>query len=307
MSELLQTSGYRPLSSGMLATPQGVEALNSMFRILFQNLPGDTNDRRILYGYGTPEGNVTAGIGAIYMRLDGGAGTAIYAKESGSGNTGWVAMDVVGVIPLSRGGLGVALSDPNADRILFWDDGADQFEFLTVGDRLTLSGTNLSADNQNSLADSNETINVTETGDLTVSVGKSYRLSFALKQHLSNSGTIFLRFNNNSSTNYGWQRTDKYGSGTVANQGNNSDTEIEIASVQNLVANNWIIGNLNITSGPSGALASVFGGYTYNATTNGRTQCIIGGEYGGDITSVEFISSQQLQIANTYLYEFPSA
>jgi hypothetical protein len=34
---------------------------------------------------------VTAGIGSIYRRTNGGTGTTIYRKESGTGNTGWVA------------------------------------------------------------------------------------------------------------------------------------------------------------------------------------------------------------------------
>lgn len=42
-------------------------------------------------GKGTPEARVTAGIGATYHRLDGGASTSFYVKESGIGNTGWVA------------------------------------------------------------------------------------------------------------------------------------------------------------------------------------------------------------------------
>lgn len=42
-------------------------------------------------GSGTPEGNVTAPIGSLYSRSDGGAGTSLYVKESGSGNTGWAA------------------------------------------------------------------------------------------------------------------------------------------------------------------------------------------------------------------------
>jgi len=42
-------------------------------------------------GSGTPEGSVTAPVGAIYHRSDGGAGTSFYVKESGTGNTGWVA------------------------------------------------------------------------------------------------------------------------------------------------------------------------------------------------------------------------
>ncbi len=43
------------------------------------------------FGSGSPEGVVTAPIGAVYHRTDGGAGTSFYVKESGTGNTGWVA------------------------------------------------------------------------------------------------------------------------------------------------------------------------------------------------------------------------
>jgi parallel beta-helix repeat protein len=42
-------------------------------------------------GPGTPEGVIHAAIGSIWRRTDGGAGTALYIKESGTGNTGWVA------------------------------------------------------------------------------------------------------------------------------------------------------------------------------------------------------------------------
>lgn len=42
-------------------------------------------------GTGSPESAVTAAVGSMYLRTDGGAGTTLYIKESGSGNTGWVA------------------------------------------------------------------------------------------------------------------------------------------------------------------------------------------------------------------------
>ena len=42
-------------------------------------------------GSGSPEAAVTAPVGSIYSRTDGGAGTSFYVKESGAGNTGWVA------------------------------------------------------------------------------------------------------------------------------------------------------------------------------------------------------------------------
>lgn len=44
---------------------------------------------RTLFGSGSPESVVTAPIGSIYSRTDGGAGTSVYTKQSGTGNTGW--------------------------------------------------------------------------------------------------------------------------------------------------------------------------------------------------------------------------
>jgi len=42
------------------------------------------------FGSGSPESVVTAPVGAVYHRTDGGAGTSFYVKESGTGDTGWV-------------------------------------------------------------------------------------------------------------------------------------------------------------------------------------------------------------------------
>lgn len=45
-----------------------------------------------LAGAGDPEGAVTAPVGSLFSRTDGGAGTTLYVKESGTGNTGWSAV-----------------------------------------------------------------------------------------------------------------------------------------------------------------------------------------------------------------------
>ena len=45
----------------------------------------------ITSGAGSPESVVTAPVGSLYTRTDGGAGTTLYVKESGTGSTGWVA------------------------------------------------------------------------------------------------------------------------------------------------------------------------------------------------------------------------
>lgn len=43
-------------------------------------------------GSGAPEGIVTAPVGTLYLRTDGGTGTTLYVKESGVGTVGWVAI-----------------------------------------------------------------------------------------------------------------------------------------------------------------------------------------------------------------------
>ena len=45
----------------------------------------------LMFGSGSPENVKTAPVGSLYGRTDGGAGTSLYVKESGTGNTGWVA------------------------------------------------------------------------------------------------------------------------------------------------------------------------------------------------------------------------
>jgi len=49
------------------------------------------NTTKIATGTGAPENAVTAPVGSLWLRTDGGTTTTLYVKESGSGNTGWVA------------------------------------------------------------------------------------------------------------------------------------------------------------------------------------------------------------------------
>lgn len=52
---------------------------------------------------------------------------------------------VTGVLPLANGGTGSNLTDPGADRILFWDDSGNAVTWLTVGTNLSITGTTLNA------------------------------------------------------------------------------------------------------------------------------------------------------------------
>jgi hypothetical protein len=59
--------------------------------VTYSELTGKPAALALLYsGTGSPEAVITAGVGSLYLRTDGGAGTTLYIKESGSGNTGWI-------------------------------------------------------------------------------------------------------------------------------------------------------------------------------------------------------------------------
>ncbi len=43
-------------------------------------------------GEGSPEGVVSAPVATLYQRTDGAPGTQLYQKQTGTGDTGWVAV-----------------------------------------------------------------------------------------------------------------------------------------------------------------------------------------------------------------------
>lgn len=54
-------------------------------RLLLKKLP-------IYFGYGTPENQIVANVGSLFLRLDGGASTTLYIKESSEKSSGWRAV-----------------------------------------------------------------------------------------------------------------------------------------------------------------------------------------------------------------------
>ena len=58
----------------------------------FQRFCLESHDLNLLSGFGSPEGVVTSSPGILYLNKNGGTGTTLYKKETGTGNTGWVAV-----------------------------------------------------------------------------------------------------------------------------------------------------------------------------------------------------------------------
>ncbi len=80
---------YKPVYLGAAAYPWRRVFAGEDIRLGF----GPSNGNTVTFiktGTGSPENVVTAGPGSIYLRNDGGAGTSLYVKQSGTGNTGWV-------------------------------------------------------------------------------------------------------------------------------------------------------------------------------------------------------------------------
>lgn len=83
MTEIIQSPALLKLiSSDGLATVEFLTWLDQITDAVSAIPP--------LTGSGSPEGVVTASVGRWYVDTDS-AGTGIYLKESGDGNTGWQA------------------------------------------------------------------------------------------------------------------------------------------------------------------------------------------------------------------------
>lgn len=75
------------------------------------------------------------------------AATRYLANTGTSNNPAWDQVNltngVTGILPMSNGGMGVNLGDPNANRIVFWNDSINALAYLTPSNGLTISGTDL--------------------------------------------------------------------------------------------------------------------------------------------------------------------
>lgn len=78
---------------------------------------------RLLYrGNGSPEGVVAAPVGALYQRRDGGPGTTLYTKETGTGNTGWAPVGGAAAPADAQYIVAVASGSLSAERVLTTTD-----------------------------------------------------------------------------------------------------------------------------------------------------------------------------------------
>ena len=88
-------------------------------------------------------------------------------------------------VALADGGTGASLTDPNADRIMFWDDSAGFVDWLTAGTNLTITGTTINATDTNTLGPDGDKGDITVGGTGTTLTVDNDAITYAKIQNVS--------------------------------------------------------------------------------------------------------------------------
>jgi hypothetical protein len=80
-----------PIILGSLNAPFGTGYFGDGLILGYGTRTTNNKISSITWGVGSPEGNIFAAPGSLYLNQSGGANTTLYIKETGTSNTGWVA------------------------------------------------------------------------------------------------------------------------------------------------------------------------------------------------------------------------
>lgn len=138
VSKQATTQQVANLASGSVSLTIGSTPLN-----------GGTDTRVLMDDAGTLNEYSISGTGSVAMTnsptlVTPNLGTPSQLTLSNAGGLP-LPSGVTGILALANGGTAANLTDPNADRVMFWDDSAGQVTWLTMGANLSITGTTLNA------------------------------------------------------------------------------------------------------------------------------------------------------------------
>jgi hypothetical protein len=173
------------------------------------------------------------------------------------------------IVPLAKGGTGVALVDPNADRLLFWDDSAGAVAFASVTG-MAFSGTVLASGARVLLAtktaSASATLDFTEFDNATY---KWYEFEFEDLLPATDATILRLRTSTNGGSSYDAAGSDySYGNVMMEDGGTPANDNASAAAFINLIGGSFSgIGNAAGELGVRGTVKIYGAGSATSKTT----------------------------------------
>lgn len=167
-------------------------------------------------------------------------------------------------VALADGGTGASLTDPGADRLMFWDDSAGAVTWLEAGSGLSISGTTITA----------SASGLTLLGTLTTTSGSTQTLSSLT---LTDYKALWVEFNG-VSHNSGSSQTFSIGSGVVAGGGISSANLVHGVAFVSL-SSGLATGIMSRNTLPAGAGDGYNGATGYTTATTSVSVSVSGGSF----------------------------
>jgi hypothetical protein len=120
-------------------------------------------------------------------------------------------------VALADGGTGASLSDPNDDRIMFWDDSAGAVTWLDIGDGLDLTDTTISVDGYKTISNTNQDLDPAVTVDTVLQASvKSVRWFIVVWENgtPANSVSTVVHAVHNGATTVDWSKGPNQSTGS---------------------------------------------------------------------------------------------